>query len=73
MTNILALQSFMCKSRREFLKSSLITTGLVSSVLAQTVNAQTAGMLPDMVGGLKKPSKAVSGLAKKIRAVGNIM
>ena len=65
------------KSRREFFKSSLISTGfgiLASNTLSTNpVNAQTTGMLPDMVGGLKKPSKAVGGLTKKIRAVGNIM
>lgn len=64
-------------SRREFFKTSLITAGfgiLASNTLStRPVNAQTAGMLPDMVGGLKKPSKAVGGLTKKIRAVGNIM
>eukprot|EP00551_Chaetoceros_affinis_P013271 CAMPEP_0203685370 /NCGR_PEP_ID=MMETSP0090-20130426/48514_1 /ASSEMBLY_ACC=CAM_ASM_001088 /TAXON_ID=426623 /ORGANISM="Chaetoceros affinis, Strain CCMP159" /LENGTH=331 /DNA_ID=CAMNT_0050554561 /DNA_START=181 /DNA_END=1172 /DNA_ORIENTATION=+ len=64
------------ESRRRKLLHNSLSFFLASSAttLSPLVsNAEsTAGYIPDMVGGLKKP-KAVGGLTKKIRKVGDIM
>lgn len=63
------------QKRRDFLRNSLslfITTSTVVSSSGKAEASSTAGYIPDMVGGYKKP-KGVGGLTKKIRKVGDIM
>lgn len=70
--------------RRHFLRSSMsllfttatattATSTMLSFPNAAEASTDTSGYIPDMIGGLKKPPKAVGGLTKKIRKVGDIM
>lgn len=63
-------------TRREVISAAMksISAGSMTSLLLPASPAVAKeGLIPDMVGGFKQPPKNMSGLAKKIRAVGNTL
>jgi len=65
----------MVQDRRKFVSTSTaFLNALAIGSFAVPLSSQAQqGYLPDMKGGLVKPPRALGGLPKKIRAVGNIM